>query len=121
MLGGSRQPDIVELSEARLVTLARRELDRVMGLKAEPRLTRTFRWPGAIAQYTVGHLERRAHTMTQAAKYPGLWLCGTSYDGVSFNHAVRSARLTARAVADAVWLGAPADTLDEVGAGSLHH
>jgi protoporphyrinogen/coproporphyrinogen III oxidase len=120
MLGGSRQPDIVDLPDARLLALARRELDRVMGLKAEPRMTRVFRWPAAIAQYTVGHLERRAHAMTRAARYPGLWLCGTSYDGVSFNHAVRSARLAARAVADALWEGAPT-ALHEVGAGASHH
>ena len=50
----------------------------------------------------------------------GLWLCGTSFDGVSFNHAVRSARLTARALADAVWQRASTDPLDEVDAGSSH-
>jgi oxygen-dependent protoporphyrinogen oxidase len=121
MLGGSRRPDVVDLADAPLVALARRELDRVMRLEAEPRLARVFRWPSAIAQYTVGHLERRAQVMAQAARHPGLWLCGTSYDGVSFNHAVRSARLTARALADAVLPLAPADTLDEVGAGSSQH
>ncbi|MEZ5286134.1 MAG: protoporphyrinogen oxidase [Vicinamibacterales bacterium] len=95
MLGGSRRPEVVGMPEAERVALARRELGTVMGIGAEPVRTWAFSWPEAIAQYTVGHLERRARTLELAGRHRGLRLCGTSYDGVSFNHAVKSGRVTA--------------------------
>lgn len=103
MLGGSRRPDIVGTSEAGKVDVARQELSRVMGVTAVPRHVSVFTWPGAIAQYTVGHQERRASIMDRLRLHPGLAVCGTSYDGVSFNHAVKSGRLMARQLAQQLW------------------
>ena len=57
------------------------------------------RWPSAIAQYTVGHDGRRSEITRLAAAHRGLHLCGTAYDGVSFNDAIASARRAARAIA----------------------
>lgn len=103
MLGGSRRPDIVGTSDAGKVDAARQELSRVMGVTAVPRHVSVFTWPGAIAQYTVGHQERRASIMDRLRLHPGLAVCGTSYDGVSFNHAVKSGRLMARQLAQRLW------------------
>ncbi|MCC7176930.1 MAG: protoporphyrinogen oxidase [Acidobacteria bacterium] len=103
MLGGSRRPDIVGTSDAGKVDAARQELSRVMGVTAVPRHVSVFTWPGAIAQYTVGHQERRASIMDRLRLHPGLAVCGTSYDGVSFNHAVKSGRLMARQLAQQLW------------------
>jgi oxygen-dependent protoporphyrinogen oxidase len=57
------------------------------------------RWPAAIAQYTVGHDVRLAEIKRLTAAHRGLHICGTAYDGVSFNDAIASARRTARAIA----------------------
>ncbi|MGE3889555.1 MAG: protoporphyrinogen oxidase [Vicinamibacterales bacterium] len=103
MLGGSRRPDLVDMPDARKVEVARQELSRVMGITAVPRHVSVFTWPGAIAQYTVGHQERRASIMDRLRLHPGLAVCGTSYDGVSFNHAVKSGRLMARQLAQRLW------------------
>ena len=108
-LGGARRPDLAAASDAQLVATAREDLGRVMGLRAEPRHVSAFRWPQAIAQYTVGHDERRAALRERLHAHPGLAVCGTSYDGVSFNHAVKSARVTALDLADALWGSAAAD------------
>jgi protoporphyrinogen oxidase len=62
-----------------------------------------FQWPEAIAQYQVGHDRRLATIRTQLGAMPGLHVCGTSYDGVSFNHAIKSGRTTARAIAASLW------------------
>jgi oxygen-dependent protoporphyrinogen oxidase len=91
VLGGSRGPDVVGRAERTLEAAARNELERVMGVTAAPARAWTFRRPRAIAQYTLGHLERVARLRALAARHPGLELVGTSYDGVSFNHAVASA------------------------------
>ena len=41
--------------------------------------------------------------MDRLRLHPGLAVCGTSYDGVSFNHAVKSGRLMARQLAQQLW------------------
>jgi oxygen-dependent protoporphyrinogen oxidase len=103
MLGGSRRPDIVGAPEEVKVDVARQELARVMGVRHVPRHVSVFTWPDAIAQYTVGHHERRGALMDRLRLHPGLAVCGTSYDGVSFNHAVKSGRLMAHHLAGELW------------------
>jgi protoporphyrinogen/coproporphyrinogen III oxidase len=98
-LGGSRRPDVVDLDDRKILALARAELADVMGVTAWPRKLWVFRWPSAIAQYTVGHLERVSAIRRRVAAYDGLSLCGTAYDGVSFNHGIAAARNHARAIA----------------------
>ncbi|MCC7032420.1 MAG: protoporphyrinogen oxidase [Acidobacteria bacterium] len=103
MLGGSRRPDIVETPDVGKVDVARQELSRVLGIRKPPRHVSVFTWPAAIAQYTIGHQERRAAITDRLRLHPGLAVCGTSYDGVSFNHAVKSGRLMARQLAQRLW------------------
>ncbi len=105
-LGGARQPEVVDMAPQDLVDLARAELATVMGIAAEPRHVSVVRRPHAIAQYTVGHDERRTAIRHQVQRHPGLHVCGTSYDGVSFNHAVKSGRMMAHSLADTMWDGA---------------
>jgi oxygen-dependent protoporphyrinogen oxidase len=88
ILGGARRPAIAALSESERMTLAHREFARVLRLRAEPVKAWTYAWPVAIAQYTRGHRERVAAVRAGVAVYPGLSLCGTSYDGVSFGAAI---------------------------------
>ncbi len=109
MVGGARRPDVLRMADADLLALARQELRRVLGVTAAPAASWVFSWPEAIAQYTVGHRQRRQAIADRAAAHDGLTLCGTAYDGVSFNHAVKSARLSARAVAERVWRSAPVE------------
>ena len=100
MLGGARRPDLAHLDEAALAARARAELSHVMGIRVPPVRTWVWRWPRAITQYTCGHLERVAHVRALAAQHPGLELCGTSYDGISFTAAILSAeRAAARVLA----------------------
>jgi len=99
-LGGAREPDVAGLREADALAIARDELRHVMGIAAEPVRVWDFRWPSAIAQYTVGHDERVAAIRAAVAKHPGLDVCGTSYDGVSFNNAIAASRRTAKTLAN---------------------
>ena len=90
MMGGLRHPDAVARDEPELVQKARAELAGPMGVTAEPARTWVRRWPDSIAQYEIGHLERVAEARRLAARHPGLELCGSSYDGVSFGSSIRS-------------------------------
>jgi oxygen-dependent protoporphyrinogen oxidase len=101
LLGGWRRPEIVALSDDELVALARRELVQVMRESAEPLRVWTWRWPEAIAQYTLGHAARVSRVRERASAHPGLELCGTSYDGISLSAGVASAERCARQVFEA--------------------
>ena len=105
-LGGARRRDIVGAPQSVLIETARRELAAVMGIRADPRHTSVFAWPKAIAQYTIGHNQRRDDIRARLERHPRLSVCGTSYDGVSFNHAVKSGRAAAHALAKRLWDGA---------------
>jgi len=95
MLGGARRPEVPELDAPSLLERARRELATAMGVRAMPVRHWVWRWPRAITQYTPGHLERVARVRARLAQHPGLELCGTSYDGISFTAAMVSAERAA--------------------------
>jgi oxygen-dependent protoporphyrinogen oxidase len=102
-LGGARRPEIVDRDDRALERLARDDLQRVLGITAPPLQASVHRWPRAIAQYTLGHADRRARIADALAPHAGLHVCGTSYDGVSFNHAVKGGRTMARGLGHALW------------------
>lgn len=99
MLGGARRPEVGAFDDRMVGDLAVTEATRVLGITGGPMRRWISRWPGAIAQYTVGHDVRTAAIRRLAAAHRGLHICGTAYDGVSFNDAIASGRKTARVIA----------------------
>lgn len=91
MVGGARQPELVKLDEAALVTLAREELRELAGVTASPSFTEVIRWSRGIPQYNVGHLERMAAIDAALKRLPGLHLTGNAYKGVGINDCIRNA------------------------------
>ncbi|WNG39715.1 protoporphyrinogen oxidase [Archangium violaceum] len=91
MVGGAKRPDLVELDDAALVTLAREELRELAGVTAEPSFTEVFHWKRGIPQYNVGHLERVAAIDEGVARLPGLFLTGNAYKGVGLTDCIRNA------------------------------
>lgn len=79
-VGGPRAPELVDLDDAALITLVRRELGAVLGIEDSPLLTCIYRWPHAHPQYEVGHLER-VTTLEQGCP-PNLLLAGAFYRGI---------------------------------------
>src|SRR5262249_38383620 len=57
-LGGTRDEDILQVSEDEIEKLVRKDLEQILGITAEPRLFRVYKWKQAMAQYTVGHSAR---------------------------------------------------------------
>ena len=98
MLGGSRRPEVSAFDDESVARLAAKETAAVLGIAARPTHQWVCRWPSAIAQYTIGHQARLAEIKRRTAMHRGLHVCGTAYDGVSFNDAIASARTAARAI-----------------------
>ncbi len=98
MLGGARRPELATLPEADILNHAREELHALAGVSAWPALTEVVRWPRAIPQYTVGHVERMEKLDAAAAQWPGLTLAGNAYHGVGMSDCIHNAARLARQV-----------------------
>jgi oxygen-dependent protoporphyrinogen oxidase len=89
LVGGARDPEAVFYDDEHLMDLVRYDLSRAMGLDADPELSRIYRFPRAIPQYTLGHLQR-LHTIEQRlSRLPGLYLHGSGYRGIALNDCIR--------------------------------
>jgi oxygen-dependent protoporphyrinogen oxidase len=91
LLGGAHRPELLELSDAALLEVARAELAGLLGIRQAPAVTHVFRWPRAIPQYNVGHAQRVEAVLGQAARHKGLWLSGNAYRGAGVADCIRAA------------------------------
>jgi oxygen-dependent protoporphyrinogen oxidase len=94
--GGVRDPEVLELSDDELASLAQAELQSILKLTSKPAFTRVQRWPRSMPQYNVGHLERVARIEKLAAALPGLKLAGSAYHGVGIPDCIHRGREAAR-------------------------
>jgi protoporphyrinogen/coproporphyrinogen III oxidase len=99
MIGGATDRDAVDLDDAQLLDVVRGDLRRTMGVRVIPEFTHVFRHRRGIAQYTLGHAARLARLESRLRDYPGLFLAGNSYRGVSINACIEDAPAVARQVA----------------------
>ncbi len=90
-LGGSDRPELLTEPDAKLIGLACEALDRALGLKGGPERTWVMRQERAIPQYTLGHRERVAAVMKRLGGFPGLYVAGNAYRGVSLGSLVEDA------------------------------
>jgi oxygen-dependent protoporphyrinogen oxidase len=89
-LGGTRDEEVLQASEEEILQIVRGELRHIIALRAEPLFTRVYRWTSAMAQYSVGHLERLQRIESLRQKLPGLALAGNGYNGIGVPDCVRS-------------------------------
>jgi oxygen-dependent protoporphyrinogen oxidase len=88
-------------SDERLVDLAHAELG-LLGIKAQPLLTRLHRWPGGMPQYVLGHPERVERIDRALEAHPGLGLAGAAYRGVGIPDCIASGEAAAESVVEAL-------------------
>jgi oxygen-dependent protoporphyrinogen oxidase len=91
LCGGWHRGELVDWPDDRLVAAVRAELRAATGVTAEPAFVHIVRWPAAIPQYMVGHLERVKRIEERAAAHPGLFLGGNTYRGVALNDCAEQA------------------------------
>lgn len=85
MLGGARDPGVLDRDDGVLTAGALAEIRRITGLTAEPRFVRVLRHPRGIPQYNVGHGARLAAIDAALRRHPGLFVAGNSYRGIAIN------------------------------------
>jgi oxygen-dependent protoporphyrinogen oxidase len=99
-VGGARDPEALQKSDAELIELAGSALRPLLGITGEPLLTRVYRFERANAQHEVGHLDRMAAIERALAARPGVYVTGSGFRGVGIPDCVADARATARKVSE---------------------
>lgn len=91
---------VASLSDDQLVDRMVEELRSATGLTGSPMLARVYRWPNALPQLEVGHLEKLATVRSALAQRPGLVLAGAAYDGLGISSCIAAGRRSAEALID---------------------
>ena len=99
MLGGQRNPELVDQDEAGLIATAREGVRRTMGVDKAPDVTFVQRWERGIPSYRLGHIARVDALFAYLQRYPGLHLGGNAYRGIAMNDCVRNGRELAEQLA----------------------
>ena len=99
------QPELNDLSDEELLRLVRSELAELLGVRGEPEISLVVRYPRAMPQYHVGHLDRVARIESLTAPHAGLALAGNAYRGVGLPDAIHSGESAAEATVAALATG----------------
>ncbi|MDZ4848667.1 MAG: protoporphyrinogen oxidase [Pirellulaceae bacterium] len=103
-MGGAVRPELMAESDSRLFEKAFHDAQQLIGLRTRPSWCRVIRWPAAMPQYHVGHLDRLARIDTELEAFPNLALAGNAYRGVGIPQCVRSGSQAAERIV--AYLGA---------------
>lgn len=98
MMGGATNPGAIDLSDDDVESRTRNDLNRILGITAEPDFVGIYRHPQAIPQYTQGHARRLAELTESLAAFPDLILTGNAFYGVGLNDCVNAANRAAEKV-----------------------
>lgn len=99
LCGGVNRAEVVDWDDDTLTRAVHAELKLAMGVTGEPVFRRIVRWPRAIPQYNLGHLDRLARIESAVARFPGLFLTGNALYGVAMGDCAEQGEVVAGRVA----------------------
>lgn len=88
-VGGQRQPVLAALPDEDIGQLVHEEQAALLGVQGPPRWQVVTRWPQAIPQYNLGHLDRLASIEAAMQQHPGLVLLSNWKGGVAVGDCIR--------------------------------
>ncbi|HXZ28204.1 MAG TPA: protoporphyrinogen oxidase [Terriglobales bacterium] len=97
--------NVLQLKDEEILGTVAEELRGILGLGAEAAFARVYRWPRAMAQYEVGHLERVAEIERLRRRLPGLALAGNAYGGIGVPDCIRTGMDAVTSVTQALFPG----------------
>ena len=93
--GGRRNPEVAALGDDAVVDAVTGEHRELLGASAPPLWSAVTRWPQAIPQYDLGHLDRVLPAAEAETEWPGLAFCANWRGGVSVSDCVKNGHATA--------------------------
>lgn len=97
-VGGSRQPELCRLNDGDLTETILSDLRELLTIRNDPVYTRIVRWPKAIPQYEIGHLEKMAAIERLESRVPGLWVSGNFRGGIAVGDCIKQSEIVAQRV-----------------------
>lgn len=83
-------------SPEELVASTRRDLQSLLGVRAEPLVVKTSRWPGSMPHYPVGHAALVADIEDKLSAHANLALAGNAYHGLGLPDCIHSGEIAAQ-------------------------
>ncbi len=105
-MGGALQPEMMELSDGHLIETALSELRSIFGVRSEPEFAVVARYPRAMPQYHVGHLDRVARIAGLLSPTPWIALAGNTLGGVGLPDSI----LSGEKAAERIWAALGTDS-----------
>jgi oxygen-dependent protoporphyrinogen oxidase len=99
-VGAAGEEDILDADDADLIEACAQHLTALLSLPERPEDALVVRWPGAMPQYELGHVERVA--AIRDALPAGIFVTGQAFDGTGIADCVRAAGDTAAAIGAAL-------------------
>ncbi|WP_164215049.1 protoporphyrinogen oxidase [Virgibacillus sp. YIM 98842] len=98
-VGRPNDQEVVNYSDEEITDIVLKDLRKTMKIKKKPEFSVVSRWKNAMPQYTVGHNERISAIREEAARsIPGVFLTGSSYEGVGIPDCIGQGEQTVREV-----------------------
>lgn len=94
-VGGARNAEIFEQTDAELFETVFGELKSILNLRAKPDFMHVKRWRRAIPQYNVGYEKIEKSIEDFAENNKGFYFCSNFYKGISVGDSVKNAYRTA--------------------------
>jgi oxygen-dependent protoporphyrinogen oxidase len=89
-VGGALQPELFADDDSTILKNVRGELASLLGVVAEPVLSRIWRHPKSMPQYHIGHAPRVERIETTLRQFPSMALAGNAYHGVGISDCVHT-------------------------------
>jgi oxygen-dependent protoporphyrinogen oxidase len=86
----------LERDDADLAWAAWGELASATDIDGSPEASTVTRWPDALPQYRVGHVDRVARVLAAVRRHPGLAVCGAALEGVGIAACIASGQAAAQ-------------------------
>ena len=102
IVGGARQPELVDLPRRELARSVIRDLREILGVRGRPVIEKHHSWRKAIPQFEIGHGEILREIDRLEDRFPGLYLSGNYRSGVAVGDCIAAGINAARKVARAL-------------------
>jgi len=97
-VGGAEDETMVYQNDEEILKVVKEDLKQIMGVNVEPVLSKIYRWPNSMVQYTLGHEKKIKFIEEKIKQYPGLYLTGNAYRGIGISDCIYNATQTAEEV-----------------------
>lgn len=101
-VGGSRNPDVLELDDNELLKITTSEVKNIIGINGHIQFHKIIRWERAIPQYNLGYGKVLDAIEKFERSYKGIFICANYRGGISVGDCVMSADRTVKRILDLI-------------------